>query len=349
MIGRHTVPLGDFDSNGPDVALGEVVDFQRDRPPLGSFVIGPTFDGYCFIIKDNRLYFCLAKQPEAWPALNFIEVDAPEWPGKTGVFHNGQLHYLTVKDIWGIQGTGQNSFQPVKLNAKTGAQSIRGAVSVTGKGIYHVGPDGIYIYSAGNDVKVTEETLEPIFRGEDTQGLPGVTDLSTSFLWHFQNHLYFGYASANTYPSNLLVTNLDTMRTVHYAYNDGSPIQVRAIQTDHVNNRLLIGDSTGFIRVIEDKSATDDSGTAIAYEFQGKDFTLQTRRHFPRWVKYDVDASGADECNGRLLLDAAIHHTHAITGNRNTRRRLVGEGNGNKAAVRIDGSGPVSIYSYEFE
>ena len=32
----------------------------------------------------------------------------------------------------------------------------------------------------------------------------------------------------------------------------------------------------------EDQTATDDNGTAITWEIRTKDFTLQTRKHFPR-------------------------------------------------------------------
>ena len=345
-----TAPLDNFDTSISDGALGTTVKTDRDRPPLGSFVFGPAYDGTCFAIKDNLLHYCKPKQPEAWPALFFVEVDVTEFPGLTGVFHNGQPHYFTTRDIFYIQGTGDGLFQPLRLSAKTGAQSIRGAVSVAGIGIFHTGPDGLYLFSSGSDQKITEQSLEPIFRGETVEGLPGVSDMSTSWLWAYQNHLYFGYTSAGKdYPVNILVLNMGTRRINHYSYNDGTDIEIRAIQTDHTNNRLLVGDGTGFVREIEDTASTDDSGTAISYSLQSKEFTLPTRKHFPRFMKYDVDASSATTCTGELLLDGAVHHTHTITGNRLTKRRLVGAGNGNKAAIRISGTGPASIYTAELE
>ena len=349
-MSTYTAPFDDFDTEISDGSLGGEVSTDNDRPPLGSFVFGPAYDGTCFIIKDNLLYYCKPKQPEDWPELNFVEVDVTEFPGQIGVFHNGQPHYLTTRDIFYIQGTGSGLFQPIRLSAKTGAQSIRGAVSITGIGIFHTGPDGIYLFSSGNDEKVTENALEPIFRGESVEGLPGVSDMSTSWLWAYRNNLYFGYASTGfTYPANIIVMNMGNRRLNHYTYNDGSDIEIRAIQTDHTNNRLLIGDATGFVRVIEDITATQDESTAISYSLQSKEFTLPTRRHFPRWMKYNVDASGATTCTGELLLDGAVHHTHTITGNRKTQRRLVGTGNGNKAALRISGTGPATIYSAELE
>ncbi len=342
--------LGSVETSNADSALGDIVAEDHDRPPYGSFVFGPAFDGTCFILKANLLYYCKPKQPEYWPALYFIEVGTKQSPLITGLFHNGQTYVLSKTELYFIQGTGANRFNPLPMKAKTGAQSKLGAVAVAGKGIYHTGPDGIYLWSSGSDVKITENAFEPIFRGEAVQELPGVSDMSTSMLWVYRNSLYFFYQSTGySWPTNVLVMNLDTGRCMYYSYNDSSVIQIRTITTDHYNNRLLIGDSTGFVRTIENQLYTADSSQAIEWEIQSKDFELQTRKHFPRWIKYDVDASSAASCTGALILDGVIHHSHTITGSRNTRRRLVEVGNGNRSAIRISGTGPVTIYAAEGE
>jgi hypothetical protein len=346
----YTTPLEQFDTTVTDGGLGIQVNTTNDRPPLGSFTFGPAYDGTCFILKDNRLYYCKTKRPEAWPELNYIELGAQQVPLETGVFHNGQPHVFSHDEIYYIQGTGGGVFQPIPLKAKTGAHSINGAVSVAGHGIFHTGPDGLYLYANGSDRKVTEGTLEPIFRGETVNGMPGMADLTTSWLHHYRSMLYFGYSSVNgNYPTNVFVLNLEDNKISYFCYNDGSDIVLRAITTDETNHRILVGDGSGFVRVIEDPDDTDDSGTAISWEVQSKDYTLATRKHFPRWVKYDIDASGATSATGTLLLDDSTHHTHTITGDRVTKRRLVGEGNGSRAAVKISGSGPATIYTAEFE
>lgn len=339
-----------FISSEADADLGDLLEEDHDRPPLGTYVFGPAYDGTCFILKDNLLYYCKAKQPEYWPALYFIEVSTPQFPLQTGVFHNGQTYVLSKIEIFYVQGTGPGVFNPLPMRAKTGAQSARGAVAVAGKGIFHTGPDGIYLFSSGTDVRTTEATLEPIFRGEDTQGIPGVSDMSTSWLHVHKNHLYFGYQSAGyDYPTNVLVLNLETGRLVYYIYNDGSDVEIVSIATDHTNSRLLIGDANGYVRVIESAAHTADDDEQIAFEVQSKDFMLSTRKHFPRWTKYDVDASNAESCVGSFILEGAVHQQHTITGSRNTRRRLIGTGNGNRAAIRISGTGPVTIYAAESE
>lgn len=346
----YTTPLGEIDSDTPDGNLSIIVQTNHNRPPAGTFVFGPAYDGTIFVIVGNALFFCLPKQPEHFPPLNSLQVGAPQFPGVTGLIHNGQVYYFTAVDIWYIQGTGGGTFLPVKMKAKTGAQSIKGAVSVDGKGIFHTGPDGIYLFASGNDTKMTENTLEPLFRGEDTNDIPGVSTMSTSWLCVYRNHLYFGYQDEDhNYPTNVLVMNIETGKVAYYIYNDGSDVEIRTITVDETNKRLLIGDNTGFVRVIESPSYTQDGSTDVDWEVQGKDFNLGIRKHFPRWLKYDVDASQATGVTGKLLLDGSVFHTHTINGNRNTKRRLVGVGNGNRATVRISGSGPATIYGAELE
>lgn len=344
------VGLTNFNSSQADADLGDEVETDHDRPPDGTVIIGPAYDGTCFIIKDNLLYYCKPKQPEYWPALYFIEVSPRQFPGKAAVFHNGQLHYLTRNEIYYIQGTGAGTFLPLPMKAKTGAQSVMGAVSVAGKGIFHTGPDGIYLFSSGVDTKITEDAFEPLFRGESAQGMPGILEMDSSWLFVWRTNLYFGYRSIGfDQPTNILVMNLETGRVNYFTYDDGSEIEIRSIAADLENKRLVIGDENGYVRVIENPIYTEDSGEPIAWELQSKDYTLQTRRHFPRWLKYDIDASNADSCTGAYILGGAVHQSHTITGDRDTRRRLIGEGNGNRAAIRISGTGPVTVYAAEAE
>lgn len=343
------------DTTTTDANLGDEVETDHDRPPLGSVVLGPTYNGILFIIKDNLLYFSSAKQPEYWPLTNFIEVSTPQFPLMAGDFMNGQLYCFSKNEIFFIQGTGASTFFPYPMKAKTGAQNIFGAVSVPGRGIFHTGPDGIYLFS-GTDQKITESMLEPVFRGETVNGINGVKlvdqfpDLSASWLFVYGNYLYFGYVSEGyDYPTNVLVFNLVNNRVTYYVYNDGSDIEIRCLIRDETNNRILIGDNTGYIREIEKISQSRDETTEISWESQCKDFTLATRKHFPRWNKYDVDATNAASCTGSLILDGSAYQSHTITGNRDVKRRLVKEGNGSRASIRISGSGPATIYGAESE
>jgi hypothetical protein len=227
-IGSLTV-----DTSTADASLGDELEEDHDRPPLGQFVSGPTFDGTCFIVFNNLLYFCKPKQPEYWPTDFFVEVSIPQQPGKCPVvFHESQPYFLTANRIYLIVGTGNGNFLPMLQQAKTGAQGPFGALSVKGKGLYHTGPDGLYLF-AGVDMKISEPILDPIFRGEDTNGIPGVLEMRTAWLHQKGNYLYFGYTSEGfDFPTNVLVFNLDSGRLAYYAYNDGSEVEIRCITND---------------------------------------------------------------------------------------------------------------------
>jgi hypothetical protein len=214
-------------------------------------------------------------------------------------------------------------------------------------GIYHVGSDGLYLWTGVVDRKVSEAAFEPIFRGETVNGVPAISSLSTCWLQEFKNKVYFGYASTGyTYPNNLLVLNLTNNKTAYYSY----PMEIVTIAIDEYNDRLLIGGNDGFVRQIEKKTATDDDGTAISWEIESKNFELQTRPHFPRWNKYDVDASdSACSAEAILILDNNIHQTHALSGDRNVKRRLIKTGNGQRMSIRFSGSGKVKIFAVEAE
>ena len=332
-----------------DTALGSEVEYDHDRPPLGNFCIGPNYNGTCFIIKDNLLYYCSPKQPEYWPTDNYLEMSALQFPGQTATFWNGQLYYFNKVDVFLVQGTGANTFFPLQMSAVTGAQGPECVASVSGLGIYHVGVDGIYLFSSGHDKKVSQEHLERTFRGETVNGVPGVDrdKLSKSWLVYYAGKLYFGYAgTADTYPQNVIVFNFAAEKLWYYDYG----IEISTVTIDETNARLLAGDTSGNTWVLEDRTTTTDNGTQISWEVESKDFTLQTRKHFPRWIKYDVNASDSNcTATGAVVVDGTTLQSHTLTANRQTRRRLITTGNGDRVSNKITGSGPVTIYAMEFE
>jgi N-acetylneuraminic acid mutarotase len=330
-----------------DGSLGSEVETDHDRPPAGaSDVYGPNLNGYCFMIVDNNLYFCKPKQPEYWPADYYIEVSPAEFPGQCCVFWNQQLFYLSKPKIYAIRGSSYNNFLPVGLTCVTGAQNPNAACAVEGLGIYHVGSDGLYLWN-GIDKKMSEAAFEPIFRGTTVNGVPAITSLTNCWLREFKNKLYFGYTSAGyTYPTNVLVLNLTNNKTAYYSF----PMEIVTAAVDEYYSRLLIGDNAGFIRQIEKNSVTNDDGTAISWEVETKNFALQTRPHFPRWNKYDVDASDSTcDADAMLILDGNVRQTHALSGNRDVKRRLIKTGNGQRMSIRFSGTGKVYIYAVEAE
>jgi hypothetical protein len=272
--------------------------------------------------------------------------------------YDKQPYILTKNKIFYIFGSSSVDWIPKDMAAKTGTQSSKGALAVEGYGIFHVGSDGIYLYGPtsdykqGRDEKITK-VLDPIFRGESKNGIAAVGDLSNSWLAFYEDKVYFGYSGTeDAYPTNILVFYLSEKKVGYYTRGE----EINAVAIDNYNNRLLACDNSGYVWEIECKTVMEDDGTAVEWEVQSKDFTLQTRRHFPRWVKYDINSSEAGTAYGGLLLDASknldldqAHQVHTLSDNRDTRRRLVDAGNGRRCSLAAWGSGPIEIYAMESE
>jgi hypothetical protein len=330
-----------------DEALGTELATDHDRPPLGTQVLGPNFDGVCFITLANLLYYCLAKRPEYWPPLNYIEVGVKQYPIMAGAFLGGQLYLATQTDLYQIQGTGSASFFPLPLGASTGTQSKQCFVAIKGQGIYHLGTDGIYRFNVSSDAKISNTHFEPIFRGETAGSIPVInkTYISNCWMIHRGNKLYFGFpGGTDVYPRDVLVLDLTTERTVHYQYNS----YIRTATYDVRNDRILAGDSAGYVWELEDPDVTTDDSTAIAWQIETKEFG-GLRKYMPRYARYDVGLSTGATASGYVLLDGASKQTHPITESRKTRKRLVTGCTGDRLSVRLSGTGNVDIYGVEVE
>jgi len=331
-----------------DTALGTEASWtNHERPPLGSVVLGPNFNGTCFILKDNNLYYCLPNQPEYWPSTYYIEVSSLQYPCIAGAFLDGVLYIATKTEIYQISGSGAGSFFPLPMSAQTGTVNYRSFEAVKGHGIFHLGNDGIYLYSGGKDQMVSRGNLDKIFKGDTVGSIPGLnrTYLDNCWLRAFHGRLYIGYPGGTSeYPDNVFVLDLQTQKLMHHTYS----ATFRAVGRNFTYNWLLGGDINGFAWKWEDADSADDGGTAIAWEIQSADFN-QLRKYFPRYAKYDVKVGTGGTANGYILLDDVNKQTHPLNGDRLTRKRLVEGCTGDRLAVRVTGTGTVDIYGIEVE
>lgn len=330
-----------------DEELGAEVAADHDRPPQGSIVIGPDFSGYCFIAYDNFLYFCKPGQPEYWPAAYYIEVSPPQDPITGMMMYNGQVYVATASDIYLVQGTGYQSFFPIRQSATTGALSQDGLLALRGKGLFHFANDGLWLFGATDD-NITHQRLRPVFDGETAGSIPGMnrTYPHTAWTLMWRNKLYLGYASgSDTYPSDILVWDMQANRFSHYDYGR----QFRCATVDLTNDRILAVDTTGYVWEIEDADATTDDSTAISWDWQTSVVSDQIRQYFPRYAKYDVEVGTGATATAYIMLDGSSAQSHTLSGDRVTRKRLVTTCTGKRLQVRIAGMGSVDIWAAEVE
>lgn len=332
-----------------DFALGAAVERDHDRPPAGAVVAGPTYNGYCFMLKDNLLYFCKPNQPEYWPADYYIEVGPPQEPLNGIEFSNGIPYVASEEEIYMIQGSGADSFFPLPMKAKTGTQAHIGMLSVKGLGIVHTDIDGFYGFTGNEqDEKVSESRFGPLFKGETKGSIPAVnrTYMQNCWFLFFDNKLWFGYPdSTAVYPNNVLIINTVNSKGRHYSYAQ----QFGAVTIDNTNNRILALDTTGFLRRLDDPDVTTDDGTSISWQIESKAFTDQLYKYFPRRAKYDVTIDTGGTATASILLDDTAIQTHSLTVSRQTKNRLIDGKNGDRLGVRIAGTGTASIRLVEVE
>jgi hypothetical protein len=335
-IGETSIVLSVADT------LGNAVETDHNRVPDNVTALSnEPVNGYLFASVGHKVYFCKPQQPEYWPTNYFIEVGTPQFPVRSIQIWNGQPYAITTDEVWQIQGTGFESFYGIPMKAKTGTLAEDTAEPVAGLGIFHMAIDGIYLFDGMNDERVFEERLGTIWEGETSGNVPGGTNFQNSLIIHYKGQLFVGYPST-TYPDNWIMYRTDHKKTHHYQY----AADFRAIAIDYENDRIITGDTDGYLWQLE--TGTADNSTAIGWEVESKQFTDQVRKYMPRYAKYDVSLEAGSTATGKIVLDGSVKQEHTIT-SRQTKKRLITPCTGDRLSSRISGTGPATIYQSEID
>jgi hypothetical protein len=345
--GEFTIGASPGLIDATDAELGSEAEYDHDRIPVGATVVsGPDFGGTLFAAVGNLLYFCKPNQPEYWPATYYVEVASPQEAMKSIALFNGQAYALTNRDIYLIQGTGHQSFFPLRQSAATGTIAQDGVLAMRGIGVLHVASDGLWGLSGSSDDNITNANFRPVFQGTTTQGIDGrvLANMANCWLLSHLGKLYFGFPGGTaTYPSEVLVMDLGTKRFSHYDYGQ----EFSAVCVDDTNSRILAADDAGYLWVLEDDSVTTDNAAEISWDWQSAEASDQMRIYMPRSAKYDVTVGGT--ATAQVLLDGASIQSHALAGSRVTTKRLIAGDNGKRLQSRIYGTGSVDIWAVELE
>lgn len=278
---------------------------------------------------------------------DFAGLPPPEQIKVLTSIYSGQMFIANIADLFLIQGTGPNTFMPLKMSAVCGTMAKQCFLPVTGHGIFHLGSEGIYLFKIGSDINTTESAFGSIFHGESSGSMPGMNLSHRDRCWMIQHRgkFYFGYPGGeDEWPKDLIVTELSSGRSVHYQY----PFGIICVTVDQASQRLLAGCDDGFVRTIEEVNLTDDDGDPIAWDIETMQFSA-FRKYFPRYARYDVDIFQGSIVNGFIKLDGAEVQTHPITSARKIRKRLITTCTGDRLSIRLAGSGAVDIYTAEVE
>lgn len=329
-----------------DEELGSLVATDHDRPPLGTLVFGPSYDGTLFMTVGNLLYYSKPKQPEYWPALYFLEVCSPTETISAGCYYQGVLYLATEADLYTVTGTSATSFFPLPLNTGMGTRAAKCMKASRATGVVRLASDGLYQYTGGRDITISDP-FSLIFQGENSGAMPGMQRSLMTNCWMVQRgeKLYFGYPSSalSVYPDNIIVYDLTSKRQMHYQY----PVAFSSVAYDVTNDRIIAGDSNGYVWWLEQLDHTDDNGTVIDWDLETKEFG-GLRKYFPRFARYDVMVNGST-VNAHVKLDGLVKQTHPLTADRATKKRLIAGCTGDRLSMRLSGTGQVEIHSMEIE
>ena len=258
----------------------ETLEIDNDMPVTSVTAAGATVlnqavsvffavEDYVFACGDplqpGTLYRSKRGFPEAWPAIDYFPVCAPSEQLMNGgqiasqgfVFSRTRMYsiILNADDTWTTEPTGC-------------AEGLVGrwALAVTPYGIAFVSPFGVRLTGGGAPEQLSDEMIEPLFKGETVRGLNPIdlADPTNLQLAYYDSELWLTYEDTSNGRHHLVYNFLDK-NWRHYAFGVpvscvyGEPIEGAAAST------LLGAGSTGAIYTHDGFS---DAGSAIAWSFR---------------------------------------------------------------------------------
>ena len=253
-----------FSSNQADSALGEVLATDNNLPPLLVDFTGPHYDrifGVSAALSD-KIPYSKAKEPDAWPALNYLLIGTPGDPAKRVVMFEGVLFIFTVGGIYIVQGTDESSFVAIRTRAERGT-SAPWSIAVGDRGIFYLTLDGIRVFD-GLPSEIISAEIGPIFYGQSTLGIDAI-DMTKAAKFrgvYFDQKYFLAYTkSGSTNNDRVLIYDEETRRWYTWDFNSA-----RSLFVEKVNNYLALGADDGFVYYAEiglqNVNGTDANSTA---------------------------------------------------------------------------------------
>ncbi len=307
------------ETNTTDTSLGSAVEYDNDPPPSGVNVVASAFSyNRIFLGVANKLYFTKRHRPDSVPTTYYIEIGTPHYQIMGIIEWAGTVFVFTKEGIYYLQGDTPSSFTLVRTMATRGLYSTKGLVA-TDKGIMYVSYDGLYAFNGQVEVKLTDQKVDALFRGEAVNGVNpiNISQLSNSWLSYYKGKLFFGYPDgANTKPNKVLVYDFEKKKFSIYDYN----LSINSTLVDNENGRFLIGDTNNNIWHAE--TGTSDGGSAITFRVRSKELS-NIEAIKPKWLRYDIYNPNNETITVKVLNQGSTIHSHTTTSNLDYKRRFI--------------------------
>ena len=304
-----------------DTGLGGLVELDNDIPPATGLtsITGPGAYDTMFIATGNAVYFSKVGRPESFPADYYFYVGTTNDTIYALVDWAGLIYMFTKTAVYLLQGTNPDTFYPVKTMASRGLAAKRAIVS-TEKGIIYLGYDGLYAFNGQNEVCLTRDKVDSLFRGESFNGVNPINigAIDTCWLVYFNGKVFLGFPdSTNNNPNKVLVYDFDTLKFSIFDYGRS----FKSAFVDIFNNRLLAGDTSGNLLRLE--TGEDDNGSAFTFKIRSKEFVDSLLHVMPSYARYDMHNQGGNTVTVKYLSDEVLVYSHTVSDHEVHKRRVL--------------------------
>ena len=256
----------------------------------------------------NRLHFTQIFDPQAWPALFYVDIPFQKGDYIQAVVPLGNsLVILGTTRIFLI--TGETSLDFTVLPSIGGLDGALGprAVTVLENGIIHAGATGVYVFDGGSDRLLSFE-IDPAWR--DLVGNASPTDLARLALAYHQQTKELRIAVTRLYPFGTAGEWVLDMNRTRVSGESAWTATDRTIggyviwdgpESQAGNQQRLLTWHSSRAQVFQESVGTSANSSNITAQYEGPGLTLGTHR--ARWV----DVRGEYEPHdGALSMEAVV-------------------------------------------
>ena len=238
--------------------------------------------------KTNRIVWSKVSAPFAYPSGLYFDVGDAK-PITRIVPFLDDLIIFKEDSIWRLSGNTESAFQLTRTPATVGCDMPFTVVKLQDR-IMFTNSQGVWFFD-GVTARPATNRLDLFFLGQTRNGVsPIVVNDTTKILAEAtvsQGRYYLAYSTNGTSNGRIAVLDLD-----------GGTISFRTVAalclaSDPVTGDVYYGDSSGFVKTLDDLTATNDATASVAWAFQTK-FYDQKRGSNKSYVglELEIDTSG---------------------------------------------------------
>lgn len=253
--------------------------------------------------QPNQLLWSRPLNGFAYPVINTINVGDSSAVSRIVSIFGELIIFKTNSQIWRLTGTDESSFDLTQTPSAVGTDESFSVVALPDKILFH-NRWGFWVFNGYTSQPLTtkldlwmkqdDRTNEELF-GVNGFHPPEVVSLSVPLNFDATGNsekFYFSYAEAGQPQNNAaLVFDVKHGNITKRAFpNNASPL---SLAIDPVTGFVYMGDSSGFISLLDDWNGSAQGGAAANFDFQTGYIDLQRGSNKALWlIEFFLDTDG---------------------------------------------------------